>query len=112
MGGWILAFGLTGGLLILAGLVVPIHSWREPAKTEGLIIAAAPLGVSAMGLIIRMCLAGLAVSSARALAVKKRPAGAYDRLVRRLTTTTPWVVVPQVLLGVGAVVFIASHRVR
>jgi len=110
--GWIVAFAAGGALLILVGLAVPFHSWHEPAKTQALIVAAAPLGISAMGLIIRSCLAGAAVSSAHNLAVKKRTARAYDRLVCRLTTTTPTVLVPQVLLGIGAVVFIASHRVR
>lgn len=112
LGGWIVAFAATGALLIVVGQVVPFHAWQEPAKTRGLVVAAAPMGISAMGLIIRSCLAGLAVTSARKLAVKKLPAGAYDRLVWRLTATTPWVLVPQVLLGVGAVILIASHRVR
>jgi len=112
IGGWIVAFAATGALLIVVGEVVAINTWHEPAKTQALIVAAAPLGISAMGLIIRTCLAGLAVSAAHKLAVKKLPAGAYDRLVWRLTTTTSWVLVPQALLGVGVVVFIASHRVR
>jgi hypothetical protein len=112
MAGWMVAFAATGALLIVVSQVVPIPAWHEPAKTQALAVAAAPLGISAMGLIIRMCLAGLAVSSASKLAVKKRTARAYDRLVCRLTTTTPWVLLPQVLLGVGAVIFIASHRVR
>ncbi|TMD05188.1 MAG: hypothetical protein E6J01_10795, partial [Chloroflexi bacterium] len=100
IGGWIVAFAATGALLIVVGEVVAINTWHEPAKTQALIVAAAPLGISAMGLIIRTCLAGLAVSAAHKLAVKKLPAGAYDRLVWRLTTTTSWVLVPQALLGV------------
>jgi hypothetical protein len=112
LGGWIVAFAATGALLIVVGQVVAINTWHEPAKTQALIVAAAPLGISAMGLIIRTCFAGLAVSAAHKLAVERRPARAYHRLVCRLTTTTPWVLVPQVLLGVGAVIFIASHRVR
>jgi len=106
------AFAASGALLILVGVAVAFHSWHEPAKTQALIVAAVPLGISAMGLIIRKCFAGLAVSAAHKLAVERRPARAYHRLFCRLTTTTPWVLVPQVLLGVGAVILIASHRVR
>ncbi len=112
MGGWIVAWAATGALLIVFGRLVPIHSWHEPGKTQALTVAAAPMGISVMGFIIHMCLAAMAVSSARKLAVKQLPGGAYDRLVCRLTTSTRWVLVPQILLAVGVVTFIASHRVR
>ncbi len=61
VGGWIVAWAATGALLVVVGQVVPIHSWHEPAKTQALIVAAAPMGISVMGMVIRACLAGLAV---------------------------------------------------
>ncbi len=89
MGGWTVVWAATGALLIVFGQVVPVHSFDEPRKTQALIVAAVPMGISVMGFFIHMCRAGLAVTVARKLAVKKLPGRAYDRLVCRLTTTIP-----------------------
>jgi hypothetical protein len=110
MGAWTLAFGLAGAVLVLAGQF--IHMWPEPDKTIALAVAATPISISVVGLNIHMCRAYFALSAARRLAVKKLPGGPYDRVICNLTATTPWVLVPQTLLGVAFAIFVSTHRVQ
>jgi hypothetical protein len=107
MGVWTVAWAATGALLLLTGQVV--RSWSQPTRAQILTFAAIPMAISVAGLIIRMTRAAMALSAGRDLAVKRQPAGAYARAVAWLTTTTPWILVPQVLIGVGLAVFISSH---
>jgi hypothetical protein len=109
LGGWIAAWAVTGALLIVSGLVV--HSWEHPLRRQVMTIAASLMAIAVMGVIIHMIRAAMAVSSSRKLAVKKRAANRYDHAVARLTTPTPWVLVPQVLFGLAIGVFGASQAV-
>ena len=105
MGAWTAAWAVTGALLLLTGRAV--HAW----DVRSLAVAAMPMAISVAGFIIHMCRAALALSAGRNLAVKKQAEGAYARAVAWLTTTTPWVLVPQVLIGVGLAIFISSHTI-
>jgi hypothetical protein len=107
MGAWTVAWAATGALLLLTGQVV--RSWNQPLRNQILIVAATLMGISVVGFIIHMIRAAIALSAGRDLAIKKQPAGAYARAVAWLTTTTPWVLVPQVLLGAGLAIFVSSH---
>lgn len=109
MGAWIPAWAVTGALLLLTGRAV--HSWDQPIRGQVLTVAAMPMAISVVGFIIHMCRAGMALSAGRNLAVKKRAPGAYARTVAWLTTPTPWLLVPQVLLGVAIAIFVSSHTV-
>jgi len=109
MGAWIPAWAITGALLLLTGRVV--HSWHQPIRTQILTVAAMPMAISVVGFIIHMCRAAMALSAGRNLALKRQPGGAYARAVAWLTMTTPWVLVPQVLIGVGLAIFLSSHTV-
>ena len=109
MGAWVPAWAVTGALLLLTGRYV--HSWDQPIRSQVLTVAAMPMAISAVGCIIHMCRAGMALSAGRNLAVNKRAPGAYARAVAWLTTPTPWVLVPQVLLGVVLAIFVSSHTV-
>lgn len=107
MGAWTLAWAVSGALLLLTGQVV--RSWNQPLRTQILMVAALPMGISVMGFIIHMTRAAIALSAGRDLAIKKQPAGAYARAVAWLTMTTPWVLVPQVLIGAGVAIFVSLH---
>ena len=109
LGGWIATWAVTGALLVVTGLVV--HTWEQPLRRQVVTVAAILMAISVMGVIIHMLRAAMAVSSSQKLAVKKRATSSYDRAVAWLTTPTPWVLVPQVLLGTAAAVFIASQAV-
>jgi hypothetical protein len=108
-GGWIVAWAVTGALLIVSGMLV--HSSPLSLRSQVLTVAAIFMATSVMGVIIHLIRAALAVSSSQKLAVKKRPASDYDRAVAWLTATTPWVLVPQVLLGIAIGVFGVSLTV-
>jgi len=108
-GGWTVAWAVTGALLLVSGMLV--HSSSLTLRRQVVTVAAALMATSVMGVIIHLIRAAMAVSSGQKLAVKKRPASGYDRAVARLTTTTPWVLVPQVLLGIAIGVFGASETV-
>jgi hypothetical protein len=105
MGAWTASWAVTGALLLAAGQAV--HSW----SLRSLTIAAMPMAISVAGFIIHMCRAALALSAGRNLAVKKQPERAYTRAVVWLTMTTPWVLVPQVLIGMGLAIFVSSHTI-
>jgi hypothetical protein len=108
-GGWIVAWAVTGALLIVSGMLV--HSSPLTLRRQVVTVAAILMATSVMGVIIHLIRATMAVSSGNKLAVKKRPGNGYDRAVARVTTTTPWVLVPQVLLGIAVGVFGASQTV-
>jgi len=108
-GGWIVAWAVTGALLIVSGMLV--HSSSLTLRRQVVTAAAILMATSVMGVIIHLIRAAMAVSSSQKVAVKKRPASGYDRAVARLTTPTPWVLVPQLLLGITIGVFGASEAV-
>jgi len=108
-GGWIVAWAVTGALLIVSGMLV--HASSLSLRRQVMTTAAILMATSVMGVTIHLIRAAMAVSSAHKLALKKRPGSGYDRAVARVTTTTPWVLVPQVLLGVAIGVFGASETV-
>jgi hypothetical protein len=108
-GGWIVAWAVTGALLIVSGLLV--HSSSLTLRRQVVTIAAILMAISVMGVIIHLIRAAMAVSSGQNLAVKKRAATGYHYAVAWLTTATPWVLVPQVLLGIAIGVFGASETV-
>ena len=99
LGGWIVAWAITAAMLIVSGRVA--HSWSQPLRMQVVTIAAILMAISVVGVLIRVIRASAALSSGRKLAVKHLPASGYDRAVARLTTPTPWVLVPQVLLGIA-----------
>ena len=99
LGGWIVAWAITAATLIVSGQVA--HSWSQPLRMQVVTIAAILMAISAAGVLIRVIRASAALSSGRKLAVKQRPASGYDRGVARLTMPTPWVLLPQVLLGIA-----------
>ena len=109
LGGWIVTWAVTGALLIISGQGV--HSASPTLRREVVTIAAILMATSVVGVLIHMVRAAIAVSSSQKLAVKKRPATRYDRAVAWLTSPTPWVLVPQVLLGIAIGVFGASEAV-
>src|SRR5436305_6439168 len=88
-GGWIVAWAVTGALLIVSGLLV--HSSSIALRRQVLTVAAILTVTTVMGVMIHLIRAAAAVSSSQKLAVKKRPASGYDRTVAWLTTPTPWV---------------------
>jgi hypothetical protein len=108
-GGWIVAWAVTGALLLASGMLV--HSSSLTLRRQVVTVAAILMATSVMGVIIHLIRAAIAVSSGHKLAVNKRPASRYDRAVARVTKTTPWVLVPQVLLGIAIGVFGASQTV-
>jgi len=108
-GGWIVAWAVTGALLIVSGKLA--HTSSLSLRRQVVTVAAILMAISVMGVIIHLIRAAMAVSSSQKLAVKKGPASGYDRAVARLTTPTPWVLVPQVLLGIAIGVFGASEAV-
>jgi hypothetical protein len=104
MGVWTVAWALTGALLLLTGRVV--NSMDRPIRTQILIVAGMPMAISVVGFIIHMSRAAMALSEGRKLAMNNQPGGAYSRAVARLTATTPWVLLPQILIGVGLAAFL------
>lgn len=108
-GGWIVAWAVTGALLIVSGMLV--HASSLSLRRQVVTTAAILMATSVMGVIIHLIRAAMAVSSGNKLAVKKRTVSGYDRAVAWVTTTTPWVLVPQVLLGIAIGVFGASQTV-
>ena len=104
MGAWMPAWAGTGAALLFVGYA--IKSWDRPSKTWPLIVAAAPMAISVVGFIIHMCRAAIAISAGRKLALTKQPGGAYAQAVSRLTTPTPWVLVPQVALGIALAIVV------
>jgi len=109
LGGWIATWAVTGALLVISGQVV--HTASPTLRRQVVTIAAILMGTSVLGVLIHAVRAAIAVSSSQNLAVKKRPATSYDRAVAWLTTPTPWVLAPQVLLGIATGVFGASQTV-
>jgi hypothetical protein len=109
MGAWTVAWAITGALLLLTGQAA--RSWDQPIRMRILTVAAVPMAISVVGFIIHMGRAAMALSAGRNLALRRQPGGAYARAVGWLTITTPWVLVPQVLFGVGLALFISSHTV-
>jgi hypothetical protein len=109
LGGWIATWAVTGALLIISRQVV--HSASPTLRRQVVTIAAILMATSVLGVLIHSVRAAIAVSSSQNLAVKKRRATSYDRVVVWLTTPTPWVLVPQVLLGAAFGVFGASQAV-
>jgi hypothetical protein len=109
LGGWIATWAVTGALLIISGQMV--HSAPPTLRRQVVTIAAILMATSVLGVLIHGGRAAMAVSSSQNLAVKKRPATSYDRGAAWLTTPTPWVLVPQVLLGIAFGVFGASQTV-
>lgn len=109
LGGWIATWAVTGALLIISGQVV--HAVSPTLRRQVVTIAAILMATSVLGVLIHTVRAAIAVSSSQNLAVKKRPATSYDRAVAWLTTPTPWVLVPQMLLGIAIGVFGASQTV-
>ena len=109
LGGWIATWAVTGALLVISGHVVQTAS--PTVRRQVVTIAAILMGTSVLGVLIHAVRAAIAVSSSQNLAVKKRPATRYDRAVAWLTTPTPWVLAPQVLLGIATGVFGASQTV-
>lgn len=108
-GGWIVAWAVTGALLIVSGMLA--HASSLTLRREVVTAAAILMAISVMGVIIHLIRAAMAVSSSQKLAVRKRPASGYDRAVACVTTTTPWVLAPQVLLGIAIGIFGASETV-
>ena len=109
LGGWIATWAVTGALLVISGQVV--HTASPTLRRQVVTIAAILMGTSVLGVLIHAVRAAIAVSSSQNLAVKKRPANSYDRAAAWLTTQTPWVLAPQVLLGIATGVFGASQTV-
>jgi hypothetical protein len=109
LGGWIATWAVTGALLVISGYVV--HTASPTLRRQVVTIAAILMAISVLGVLIHAARAAIAVSSSQNLAVKKRPATSYDRAVAWLTTPTPWVLAPQVLLGIATGVFGASQTV-
>lgn len=105
MGAWITAWAITGALALVTGQFV--HTWHQPLKGQIITLAAIPLSVSAFGVIIHMIRAGMALRCAGKLASGRRAPSAYDRAVAWLTTPTPWVLVPQAVLGAAFAVFVS-----
>jgi hypothetical protein len=108
-GGWIVAWAVTGALLIVSGMLV--HAAALTLRRQVVTAAAILMATSVMGVIIHLIRAAIAVSSGHKMAVSKRPASGYDRAVARVTATTPWVLLPQVLLGIAIGAFGASQTV-
>jgi hypothetical protein len=108
-GGWIVAWAVTGSLLIVSGVLA--HASSLSVRRLVVTTAAILMATSVMGVIIHLIRAAMAVSSGNKLAVNKRPASGYDQAIARLTSATPWVLVPQVLLGIAIGVFGASQTV-
>ena len=109
MGAWTVAWAATGALLLLTGQVV--RSWDQPTRAQSLTVAAMPMAISVTGFIIHMSRAAIALSAGRNLVLKKQPGGAYARAVAWLTKPTPWVLVPQALIGVGIAIFVSWHTI-
>jgi len=109
LGGWIATWAVTGAVLVISGQAV--HTASPTLRRQVVTIAAILMGTSVLGVLIHAVRAAIAVSSSQNLAVKKRPATSYDRAVAWLTTPTPWVLAPQVLLGIATGVFGASQTV-
>ena len=102
-GGWTVAWAVTGALLVVCGVV--IHSSALSLRRQVVTVAAVLMAISVMGVIVHAIRAAMAVTSSQKLAVRKRPATSYDRVVAWLTTPTPWVLLPQSLLGIAVGVF-------
>ncbi len=108
-GGWLVAWAVTGALLIISGILV--HASSLTLRHQVGIVAASLMATSVMGVLIHLIRAAMAVTTGESLALKKRAPGGYDRAVAWLTTPTPWVLIPQVLLGVAFGVFGATQAV-
>jgi hypothetical protein len=106
VGVWIIAWVPTGALLVVTARAV--HSIDQPMRTQFLTVAAIPMVISVTGLIIHMCRAAMALSEGRKLALKMQSGGAYSRAVAWLTAPSPWVLVPQVLIGGGLAILLTS----
>jgi hypothetical protein len=106
-GGWVVLWALTVGLLFLVGLLV--RSVNQPLKGQIFTAAAILMATCATGAIIHVIRAAFALSAGRKLAVRQQAPGAYDGFIARLTAPTPWVLVPQILLGAVIAVFVSSQ---
>src|SRR5437764_15407472 len=71
-GGWIVAWAVTGALLIVSGLL--FHSSSIALRRQVVTAAAILMATSVMGVMIHLIRAAVAVSSSERLAVKKRRA--------------------------------------
>lgn len=102
---WNVPVVITCALLLITGRV--IHGWTQPLRGQIITVAAIPMSVSAFGVIMHMVRAGMALSAAGKLSSGRRSSGTYDRIVAWLTTPTPWLLVPQLLLGAAFAIAIA-----
>ncbi|HVS06114.1 MAG TPA: aminoglycoside phosphotransferase family protein [Candidatus Dormibacteraeota bacterium] len=78
-GGWIVAWAVTGALLIISGMLV--HASSITLRRQVVTVAAILMATSVMGVIIHLIRAAVAVTAGQSLAVEKRPASGYDRAV-------------------------------
>jgi len=108
-GGWIVAWAVTGALLIISGMLV--HASSLTVRRQVVTVAAILMATSVMGVVIHLIRAAVAVTAGQSLALKKRPPSSYDRAVAWLTTPTPWVLIPQALFGIAFGVFGATQTV-
>jgi hypothetical protein len=106
-GGWIVLWALTVGLLSLVTLLS--QSWKQPLKGQVFTAAAILMATCGIGAIIHVIRAAFALSAGRKLAIQQQTPSGYDGFVARLTAPTPWVLVPQILLGAVIAVFVSSQ---
>src|SRR5438067_12743888 len=78
-GGWIVAWAVTGALLIVSGLLV--HSSSIALRRQVVTAAAILMATSVMGVLIHLIRAAVAVSSSERLSGQKRAARGDDRAV-------------------------------
>ena len=104
MAAWIPLWVITTAIVLVIGQIIADRNVR----LQILPIAGAPAFISVVGFILHMIRAATALSVGRRLVFEKRPGGADARAISRLTAPTPWLLVPQVVVGIALSIFIAN----
>ena len=104
MAAWIPVWVITTGFVLFIGQSVADRNVR----LQILPIAGAPAAISVVGFILHMVRAAAALSVGRKLVLEKRPGSAYARAISRLTTPTPWLLLPQVVVGIALSIIVAN----
>ena len=100
---WIPAWGVALGLVLIVGLLIP--EW-DAFKAHVAAVLFVPLAFAVAGFVIHMTRALVALAAGQRLALSGKPAGRGTRAILHLTSSSPWILLLQLLVGVAVGVVI------